>query len=379
MNILIATGAFKHSLSATQAAEAIRRGLAEALPDASLTLLPIADGGNSTLESWLVQGGTGYKIPVSDPLMRPIEAEYGTLPDGKTAIIEMALASGLELLSSKELNPLKTTTFGTGQLLQDALEKGARRFIIGMGGSATVDGGAGALRALGLRFLDKSGKEISHGGGNLTKITKIDASGLDPRWQNCEIIIASDVENPLLGEIGAAAVFAPQKGASKQDVKTLEANLSHFAELIAKQHGRDIRELQGTGAAGGLSAGLMAFLGGRIESGIDLLLEYNQFEKQLENADLVITGEGQMDEQTIYGKGPLGVAGLAKKHNVPTIALVGSLNVHDRILHEAGINAVFSIVDKPMSLDDALNNAEKLLERAALRIGYIIEMKAKME
>jgi glycerate 2-kinase len=379
MNILIATGAFKHSLSATQAAEAIQGGLAEALPDANLTLLPIADGGNSTLESWLVQGGTGYKIPVNDPLMRPIEAEYGILPDGKTAIIEMALASGLELLSSKELNPLKATTFGTGQLLLDALEKDARRFIIGMGGSATVDGGSGALRALGVRFLDKSAKEISHGGGNLTKIVKIDASGLDPRWQNCEIIIASDVENPLLGEIGAAAVFGHQKGASPKNIKKLEANLSHFAELIAKQHGRDIRKIKGTGAAGGLSAGLMAFLGGRIESGIDLLLKYNQFERQLENADLVITGEGQMDEQTVFGKGPLGVAGLAKKHNVPTIALVGGLNVHDRILHEAGIQAVFSIVDKPMSLDDALKNAEKLLERAALRIGYIMKMKAKME
>lgn len=374
MNILIATGAFKHSLSAIQATEAIQRGLAEALPNANLTLLPIADGGNSTLESWLSQGGTQYKIQVNDPLMRPIEAEYGILPDGKTAIIEMALASGLELLSRKELNPLKTTSYGTGQLLQDALENGARRFIIGMGGSATVDAGSGALSALGVRLLNKSGKEIVHGGGNLTKITTIDASGLDSRWQECEIIIASDVENPLLGETGAAEIFGPQKGASQKDVKKLEENLSHFAQLIANQHGRDIRKLQGTGAAGGLSAGLMAFLGGRIESGIDLLLEYNQFEQHLKNADLVITGEGQMDEQTVYGKGPIGVARLAKKYNVSTIALVGGLNVHDRILHEAGINAVFSIADKPMSLDDALKNAEELLERAALRIGYIINM-----
>jgi glycerate kinase len=374
MNILIATGAFKHSLSANQATEAIQRGLIEALPDAKLTLLPIADGGNSTLEAWLAQGGTRYTIPVNDPFMRPIEAEYGILPDGKTAIIEMALASGLELLSSKELNPLKATSYGTGQLLQDALEKGARRFIIGMGGSATVDGASGALRALGVRLSDKSGKEITHGGGNLTKIARIDASGLDPRWQKCEIIIASDVENPLLGETGAAAVFGPQKGASPKDVKTLESNLSHFAKLIAKQHGRDIRKIRGTGAAGGLSAGLMAFLGGHIESGIDLLLEYNQFEKRLKDTDLVITGEGQMDEQTIFGKGPIGVTRLAKEHGVPTIALVGGLHVHDRILHEAGIQAVFPIVTKPMSLDEALKNADELLQRAALRLGYIVKM-----
>ena len=373
MNILIAPGAFKNSLTANQAAEAIQRGLYEALPDSNLTLLPIADGGNSTLDAWLAQGGTRYKIPVKDPLMRPIEAEYGILPDGKTAVIEMALASGLELLSIKELNPLKTTTYGTGELLQDALHHGAERFIIGMGGSATVDGASGALSALGVRLLDESDEIVPQGGGNLTRITQINASGLDPRWQKCEIIIASDVENPLLGETGAAAIFGPQKGASPEDVETLEKNLTHFAELIAKQHGRDIRKIKGTGAAGGLSGGLMAFLGGSIESGIDLLLGYNQFEKRLEDADLVITGEGQMDEQTVFGKGPIGVARLAKEHGVPTIALVGGLNVDDRILHDAGINAAFSIVDKPMSLDDALKNADRLLERAALRVAYLLK------
>lgn len=373
MNILIAPGAFKNSLTANQAADAIQRGLHEALPDAKLTLLPIADGGNSTLDAWLAQGGTRYKIPVKDPLMRPIEAEYGILPDGKTAVVEMALASGLELLTPEELNPLKTTTYGTGQLLQDALHQGAKRFIIGMGGSATVDGASGALSALGVRLLDKSGRQIPQGGGSLSKITQIDASGLDLRWQKCEIIIASDVENPLLGETGAAAIFGPQKGASLKDVGTLEKNLSHFAELIAKQHGRDIRKIKGTGAAGGLSGGLMAFLGGSIESGIDLLLDYNQFEKRLKDADLVITGEGQMDEQTVFGKGPIGVARLAKEHGVPTIALVGGLNVDDRILHDAGINAAFSIVDKPMSLDDALKNADRLLERAALRVAYLLK------
>ena len=374
MRILIAPGAFKHSLGASQAADAIERGLSQALPDATLIKLPIADGGNGTLDAWLAQGGTRYKLTVHDPLMRPIEAEYGILPDKQTAIIEMALASGIELLTTAERNPLKATTFGTGELLQDALEKGARRFIIGMGGSATVDGGSGAIRALGVKLFDSHGKEIVQGGGYLTDIATIDASGLDSRWQNCEIIIASDVENTLLGEKGAAVVFGPQKGASEADVQTLEKNLAHFAKVIATQHGKDIREIEGTGAAGGLSAGLIAFIGGEIQSGIDLLLAYNQFEYELKQADLVITGEGQMDEQTVYGKGPIGVARLARQHGIVTIALVGGLNVHDSVLHDAGINAVFSIVDKPMSLDDALKNADELLQRAALRTGYMLQL-----
>jgi glycerate 2-kinase len=374
MNILIAPGAFKQSLSANQAADCIARGLKQALPDANLTLFPIADGGNGTLDAWLTQGGTRHTITVHDPLMHPIQADYGILPDGKTAVIEMALASGMELLTTAELNPLKATTYGTGELLRHALDNGARRFIIGMGGSATVDGASGALRALGIRLLDKSGAEIPHGGGGLSQLATIDVSNLDSRWQECEIIIASDVENLLLGEQGAAAVFGPQKGATPEHVKILDEYLSHFADVIADQQGHDIRNLVGGGAAGGLSAGLIAFLGGRIESGIDLLLAHNNFVERLKDADLVITGEGQMDEQTIHGKGPIGVARLAKEHRVPTIALVGGLNVHDSILHENGIQAAFSIVDKPMSLTDALANAHVLLERAALRIGYILQL-----
>lgn len=374
MQILIAPGAFKHSLGAGQVAEAIRKGLSKAIPSATLNLLPIADGGNGTLDAWLAQGGERYHLSVHDPLMRPISAEYGMLPDKKTAIIEMATASGIELLTTSERDPLKATSYGTGELLQDALERGARRFIIGMGGSATVDGGSGALCALGIKLLDVNNQEIPQGGGYLTQIASIDSSGFDSRWQECEIIIASDVENTLLGETGASAVFAPQKGASSADVLTLEANLAHFADVIVA-HGRsDIRDVIGTGAAGGLSAGLMAFIGGEILSGIDLLLDYNQFEDALQQADLVITGEGQMDEQTVFGKGPIGVARLAQKYNIPTIALVGGLNVHDTVLHEAGINAVFSVVDKPMSLEDALQNAEVLLERSALRVGYMLQI-----
>jgi glycerate kinase len=375
MKILIAPTAFKHSLSPLQAAKAIERGLRRALPDAELRLFPIADGGNGTLESWLAQGGERHEIQVHDPLMRPIKAAYGLLPD-KTAIIEMALASGLELLQKQELNPLIASTYGTGELLQAALEQGARRFIIGMGGSATVDGGAGALMALGIRFLDAKGQAIEQGGGSLEKIASIDASQLDSRWKDCEILIASDVQNPLLGAEGAAAVFGPQKGASPEDVNTLERNLSHFAEKLA-QTGREIRHLAGTGAAGGLAAGLLAFLDGRIESGIDLLLEYNHFEQHLGEIDLIITGEGQMDEQSLYGKGAIGLARIAKERGIPVIALVGGLNIADTLLHEAGITAAFSIVNKPMDLEKALANAESLMESAALRLGYLLELLAR--
>jgi glycerate kinase len=378
MQILIASGAFKHSLTANQATEAIANGLQQALADVDLIRLPIADGGNGTLDAWLANGGTRYQITVHDPLMRPIEAEYGILPDGNTAIIEMALASGIELLSNDELNALTTTTYGTGELMQAALEQGATRFIIGMGGSATVDGGSGALRALGVRLLNANGDDIPHGGGYLQHITTIDTSYVDPRWQNCDIIIASDVDNPLLGETGAASVFAPQKGASLEDVKTLESNLKHFADVIESQHSQLIHNMVGGGAAGGLSAGLMAFLPCKLVSGIDLLLDNNDFVSRLDNIDLVITGEGQMDEQTIHGKGPLGVARLAREHGVPTIAFVGGLNVHDRILHDAGIQAVFPIVDKPMALSDAITNAEALLTRAALRLGYVLQMTEKL-
>ncbi len=376
MKILIAPGAFKHSLSAREAAEAIERGVRRALPDASLKLLPIADGGNGTLDAWLSQGGERVSVEVHDPLMRPVQAEYGLLPDGKTVVIEMAQASGIEHLSNKELNPMRATTHGTGELLQAALDKGGRRFIIGMGGSATVDGGAGALQALGVKLLDSDGDSVPKGGGYLRHIRKIDASGLDKRWNKCEgVIIASDVANPVLGEEGAARVFAPQKGATDKEVTILAENLKYFFSLISDTKMINVRDVRGGGAAGGLAAGLMAFLGGQIESGIDLLLSHHEVDRWLETTALVITGEGQMDAQTIYGKGPIGMARRAQQHGVPTVALVGGLDTPDSDLHEAGIQAVLPIVTKPMSLDEAIENAPHLLERAALRLGYLLQMR----
>lgn len=374
MHIIIAPSAFKDSLTAEDCAEAIARGLTRSGLNATWQKLPIADGGNGTLSAFLANGGHHESVTVSDPLGRPINAEYGILKDGETAIIEMALASGLELLDYNERNPLETSTYGTGELLQDALNSGVKRIIIGMGGSATVDGGAGCLQALGVKLLDVNNKELPHGGGSLDQLHTLDTTELDSRWQNIEVIIASDVDNPTLGDAGASYTFAPQKGATPEQVIQLEANLSHFFDIIYQQVGIDVRHTTGGGAAGGLSAGLMALLGGKIESGIDLLLKHTHFEAVLSKADLVITGEGQMDSQTIQGKGPIGVARLAQKYNVPTVAIVGGLNVDDALLHANGIHAVLPIIPKPMPLQVAITQASMLVEQTTLRLGYLLQL-----
>jgi glycerate 2-kinase len=374
MYILLAPGAFKHSLTADRVALAIAEGLERSKLQTTLHYTPIADGGNGTLDIFLINGGQKLNVPVNGPLGHPFDAPFGLLPDGETAVIEMALASGLELLSRNPLEPLRATTYGTGQLLRAALDHGAKRVIVGMGGSATTDGGAGCLQALGVRLLDASGNDVPPGGGQLHRIRTIDVSRLDPRWREVEVIIASDVDNPPLGENGASAVFSPQKGASPDDVATLETNLRHFFTLAAEQTGIDVRETSGGGAAGALSAGLMAFIGGKIQSGIDLILEYNHFDERLRSADLVITGEGRMDEQTVHGKGPIGVARRARAAGVPTVAIVGGLGADDALLHEAGVWAVLPIVTEPMPLEAALQNAQTLIERAAMRLGYLLQL-----
>jgi glycerate kinase len=374
MRIIVAPGAFKHSLTAARAAESIARGLDRSGLGADVHMQPIADGGNGTLDAFLAAGGTRHVLQIDDPLGRKVPAEWGMLPDGRTAVIEMALASGLELLRPDELDPMRASTYGTGQLMQAALAAGATRIIVGMGGSATVDGGTGCVSALGVRLLDADGSEVRRGGGGLTAIHRIDASGLDPRWRDIKVVIASDVENPTLGDEGAAAVFGPQKGASPADVEALERGLRHFFTLVHEQLGVDVRDAIGGGAAGALSAGLMAFTGGRIESGIDLLLAHTGFEALLADAALVVTGEGRMDEQTVYGKGPIGVARLARAHGVPSVALVGGLEVDAAVLREAGLDVALPIVTGPMTLDEAIARAEDLLEAAALRLGYLLQI-----
>lgn len=377
IKILVAAGAFKQSLTAAEACAAIARGLEESGLGATVEQLPIADGGNGTLDAFLASGGERISLRVSDPLMRPIEAEYGLIDEGRTAVIEMALASGLELLEPAELNPLAATTYGTGQLMADALARGVERIIIGLGGSATVDGGMGCLSALGLDLRDASGMAIPFGGGGLADIATIDSGGMDRRWRDVETVIASDVENPTLGERGAARIFGPQKGADPAMVERLERNLRHCFTVVHEQHGVDVRAAEGGGAAGAFAAGLMAFLNCRLEPGIDLVLAQNRFREKLDDCALVITGEGQIDAQTLGGKGPLGAAKLAAAQGVPTIAIVGGLNIDDRLLHEAGVQAAFSIVDKPMPLEEALANAAELTRRAALRLGYVLRLAAQ--
>ncbi len=379
MTILIAPGAFKHSLSANRVAQAIHNGLMRSGISATYHLLPIADGGNGTLDAFLATGGTRHTATVLDPLARPIRADWGLSADGTTALIEMALASGIELITSDQRDPFIATTYGTGQLMQAALEHGAKRIIIGMGGSATVDGGAGCLMALGVNFWDENGDRIPYGAGGLSRVANIDTQKLDPRWRDVEVWIATDVDNPTLGAEGAVAIFAPQKGATPDQLPILEAHMTHFFTLVHQQLGVDVRNVRGGGAAGALSAGLMAFLGGKIISGVDFILHHNQFHDHLARADLVITGEGNIDDQTIYGKGPIGVARLAHQKNIPVIAIVGGMNTDDAPLHEAGITAVMPIIPRPMPLDDALRDAENLVTQTALRLGYLLQISPKHE
>lgn len=374
--IVVAPGAFKNSLQATTVAAAITRGLERSGLNAEIIQLPIADGGNGTLDVMLAADPNSERrtLAVRDPLGRPVQASYGLIDGGKTAVIEMALASGLELLGT-QLNVMRASTYGTGQLLNFALEAGARRFIIGLGGSATVDGGSGCLTALGARLLDQNGKPIlQQGGGILEKIGSVDLNGIDPRWQACEVLVAVDVENPTLGNDGAAAVFGPQKGASPEDIPRLEVGLTRFFTAMQRATGIDVRDLPGGGAAGALAAGLVVGLGAKLVSGSDLILEHIGFESHLKNASLVVTGEGRMDAQTVSGKGPFGVALKAQAYGVPTVALVGGLGVDDAVLHNAGIAAVLPVVDHPMPLEYALAHAESLVERAALRLGYLLQL-----
>ncbi len=375
MRILIAPNAFKGALSAPEAAACIARGLRRSGLDCELDLMPIADGGDDTMDVLLAQGGEAHPVTVEGPLRRPVEAAWGLLADGETAIVEMARASGLKLLRDDERDPLLASTYGTGQLIAGAVAAGATRIIVGVGGSATVDGGAGCMQALGVRLLDETGSEVPHGGGQLGRIARIDTSGLltPLREGRVEVLVACDVDNPTLGSNGAAAVFGPQKGASPEQVETLEANLRHFFTLVAEQVGVDVRALPGGGAAGALAAGLAAFLGAELRSGIDLVLDALGAEERLSGVDLVITGEGRMDSQTLGGKGPFGLALAARARGVPTVALVGGIGDGEDALHEA-LAAVVPVAPGPISLDDALKDAESLLERAALRVGRLIAL-----
>ncbi|PLT27888.1 glycerate kinase [Peribacillus deserti] len=369
MKIVIAPDSFKGSLSAPDAAKAIERGAKRAFPEADTICIPAADGGEGTLDT-LVAATNGQKIPVSvtGPLGEKVKAEYGILGDGKTCVIEMAKASGIPLIPREKLDPLKATTFGTGELIKEALDDGFTTFILALGGSATNDGGAGMLQALGLSLLDDNGAEISLGGAELAHICSVDLSKLDDRINKCQFLIASDVENPLIGPSGASFVFGPQKGATNEMVKRLDACLTHWADEVEKVTGVHLHDRPGAGAAGGIGGAFQAFFPSVMRRGIDVIIEYTGFQTALEEADLVITGEGQVDFQTASGKTPMGIAQQAQVKNVPTVILAGSVGEGIEALYQHGVVSVTSIINKPMDLEEAIENAGELLEKAAEQV-----------
>ena len=374
MRVIIAPDSFKGSLSSVQSCDIIEAGIREVFPDVVGIKIPVADGGEGTIDA--IRAATACDIvseTVTGPLGQPVRAEYAILPD-KTAFIEMAAASGLLLVEAGKQDPLKTTTYGTGELIASALDHGCRKIIIGLGGSATNDGGIGMAQALGYGFKDASGDELGYGGGELGKLKTIDPSGRDRRIDECEFIVASDVRNPLCGDTGASVVYAPQKGACPETVRILDGNLRHFARIIKEAIQSDIIEAPGAGAAGGLGGGLIAFCHAAVERGIDIILDLMEFDEKLPAADLVITGEGRMDHQTAFGKVPVGIAKRAKRLQKPVIAFTGAIGAGASDLYSLGIDSIVSIVNKPMSLEEAMDNAEYLLKDAVVRTMRLIDM-----
>ena len=373
--ILIAPDSFKGSLTALQAATCIERGLRNVLPGTDIEKVPMADGGGGTQQAIVdATGGRRVSCRSRDPLGRPIRTSFGISGDGRTAIIEMAAASGLVLLKSKERNPMLTSTGGTGDLIRRALDRGVRKILIGIGGSATNDGGTGMARALGVRFLDAQGRELAAGGGALRELDRIDMSGLDPRLKRVTIEVACDVKNPLFGPHGAARVYGPQKGATPAMVRDLDAGLKQLARVVRRDLGIDVSRVPGAGAAGGLGAGLLAFLGATLRRGVDMVIEAVHLESRLRNCDLVITGEGRMDGQTAYGKTVSGVARLAGKRGIPVIAICGCIGPGAEKMLSLGVNAYFSALEEPVDEATLPRRAPAMLTRCAERVGRLLPL-----
>ena len=365
MKVVIAPQSFKGSISALDAARAMEEGVLRVVPDAGTVLVPVADGGDGTLETLVeATGGEIRSTTVTGPIGKPVAAEWGALGDGQTAVIEMARTSGLALLSPAERDPLCATTYGLGEVLREALDAGFRSFIVGIGGSATNDGGAGMAQALGVRLLDETGKDLPSGGVALADLRRIDMSGLDDRVMEARFSVACDVSNPLTGPEGASAVYGPQKGATPELVEQLDASLKNFAKVVERDTGTSIDAVPGSGAAGGLGGGMMAFLGGSLRAGVDIVLDHVGLDEKLEGADLVITGEGRIDFQTVYNKAPIGVARRAKRRGIPVLAVCGSLGKGFEDVHAEGIDAVVSILAAPMTLDEASARAGELIADA---------------
>ena len=373
MRIVVAPDSFKGSVSALGVAEAMERGIHRVFPVADVKKIPIADGGEGTVEALVTAtDGTVRQIEVTGPLGDRVLARWGILGDGKTAVIEMAAASGLPLVAADQRDPSQATTFGTGELIRAALDAGLRKLIIGIGGSATSDGGTGMARALGVRFSDESGQPLAEGGAALANLHKIELDGLDPRLSDTEIIVACDVDNPLCGPRGASAVFGPQKGATPETVEVLDRALGHFAACATAATGRDVAERPGAGAAGGLGAGLLFCTSATLRPGVEIVLDAVGFADIVRDADFVITGEGRTDFQTAFGKAPVGVARVAKEFGVPVFCLSGGLGegADDVLAH--GIDATLSICERPMALEECMRTGGALIESGAARLCRII-------
>jgi len=375
LKVVIAPDSFKGSLTAAEACDAIETGFRKVFPDVQIIKVPMADGGEGTVRSLVDStGGQMVFCDVTGPLGEKVKAFYGILGDGITAVIEMASASGLPLVPKDRKNPCLTTTYGTGELIKAAIDKGCRRLIIGIGGSATNDGGAGMAEALGIKFLDVNGSQIKRGGGFLGSLNTIDMSGLDPRVNETEFIIACDVDNPLTGSKGASAVYGPQKGATAEMVQVLDRGLSNFADVIKRDIGIDVKDIPGAGAAGGLGAGLIAFTSAKLKKGIEIVIDITGFKEKLEGADLVITGEGKTDFQTLFGKTPIGVANCAKEKDLPVIVISGGYSEDAVHLYKHGIDSLNTIVKGPCSIDDAIKRARDLMRDAAESVARKIKI-----
>ncbi|MEJ8322096.1 glycerate kinase [Kosakonia sp. YIM B13605] len=379
MKIVIAPDSYKESLSALDVATAIESGFREIFPTAEYVKIPVADGGEGTVEAMVAAtDGRIVKVAVKGPLGEQAEGFYGISGDEQSAFIEMAAASGLEMVPPAKRDPLITTSWGTGELIRHALDAGVKHIIIGIGGSATNDGGAGMVQALGAKLLDENGQQIALGGAALETLARIDTAQLDKRLAECRIEVACDVTNPLTGKEGASAVFGPQKGATPEMIDRLDKALGHYARIIARDLDLDVLHLAGGGAAGGMGAALYAFCGAELRQGIEIVTDALALDEYVIGADLVITGEGRIDSQTVHGKVPVGVAKVAKRHNIPVIGIAGSLTADVGVVHHHGIDAVFSVIYKVCSLEDALENAGENVRMTARNVAAVLKAGQKL-
>lgn len=379
MHILIAPNAFKNSAIATEAAEAIQQGLMQSSLLCTTECFPIADGGDGTVELIIKKcNGILVNVTVNDPLRRPVNANFGLIDDGKTAVIEMANASGLRLLNIDELDPMQTSSFGTGQMMKVALDRGVTKIVLAMGGSATVDGGCGILNALGINFLDADGSILEPNPGELQRMASIDTNRLDTRITACEIVVVCDVDNMLLGEQGAATVFGPQKGATPEEVGLLEDFLANFSLVTQNHTGINIADMKYGGAAGGATAGVHAYLNARLVNGIEYFLQLTGFDQALQKADLVITGEGSIDAQTLQGKGPFGVAAMAKRHNLPVIGVAGKVPLDDDKELRKYFDVLLAIGNGPADMQTAIQHTHANLAHVGTEIGQMLDIAKKV-